>query len=567
MRLRRSAPRALALLVALAAGSTRPARAADPDVPGFAVTTYADVATAGQLSFDAGGFLFCGNGGGPTGAEAVPIRRVHPGGSPVDDYPSIDDPDGALVDLDGSISGTAGAVLVCGGIDSTGTSKISAILPDESVITVSPVSGVMQNPNFMARGRDGLLLSDSSSQKIFEFIPPGPPAILINSPAVPVHILVDAADRIIVSHGDGSIRIWDADGNLVDDQFATGLGNGPPIAVGNGGDFGTDLYVFHVETGELVRVAPDRTATVVGSGLPTSSGGMTFGPDHALYISDYANGHVLRVARATVEAFFLPKKVKAKFDADDATRSTLVATGSFDTGPDEPNFASATTLDVGGVHVAAGGLARNGRSFGFVQDGVTFSLTPNPYGSSRAKFKLRYAGDLTGQVLPDGALALHFSDGVITDAQGTVKLQDGTFVGGKVRGALVDPNLFVVRAHAILKGPGKDQLVVIVGLATSGETPAEASDLTLNFADRLATTIPAAQFQRKGDSDVFSGSAGGVTKAVVDYAREQITIAGKGLDLGDFAQGGNPVQIEVVLGADARSVGVRMGRKGALMKY
>jgi hypothetical protein len=54
---------------------------------------------------------------------------------------------------------------------------------------------------------------------------------------------------------------------------------------------------------------------------------------------------------------------------------------------------------------------------------------------------------------------------------------------------------------------------------------------------------------------------------VLDYARESIFIAGKKLDLGSFAQGGNPVRISVKLGDDERAVLVRMSRKGTLMKY
>ena len=567
--MRRTIGWAISALVLGAFVAASPLRAvAEPAMPGFEITTYANLTGPESLVFDAAGNLYCGQGiPGGNGGESVPIPRIAPGGSSVTAYgPAIPDPDGVLVDADGSISGISGALLVCGD-PGNGQGQIVAIRPDQTLATVSAASPVMENPNFMARGRDGVLITDSSTQKVYVFTPPGPPTIFINSPSVPLHIVVDPTNRVFVSHGDGTVRIWDADGNVVDAAFGTGLGNGPPIALARGGDFGTDLYALHQETGELVRIAPDRTATVVGTGFPSSAGGMTFGPDGALYVADFQNGAVLRVAPKAIEAFFLPKKVKAKVNTSDASRSTLVATGSFDTGPEAPDFASTTTLDVGGVHVTSNALTQKGRSFGFVQDGVTFSITPNPYGSSRAKFKLKYVGDLGGKVGLDEPLELHFTDAVITDARGTVNLQGGAFTGGKVRGALVDPNLFVVRAHAILKGPGKDVLVVIVGLATDGATPAEASDLSLAFGDRFGATIPAAQFVRDGDTDAYTGATGGVTKAVVDYAREQITITGKGLSLGDFDQGANAIRINVGLGSDARGVSVRMGRKGALMKY
>jgi hypothetical protein len=271
-------------------------------------------------------------------------------------------------------------------------------------------------------------------------------------------------------------------------------------------------------------------------------------------------------APPAITSFFLPKKVTAKVDAKDVSKSTLVAGGIFDTGPDVPDFASATTLDVGGLHFDIPGLTAAGKGFAFTGNGVSFVLAPNPYGSSRAKFKLKFTGDLTGRVSLDGPLVLRFAN-AITDGGGTVELGRGVFGLGKVRGALVEPNLFVVRAHATLKGAGKDALTVIVGLATGGQVPPGAADLTVGFADRLSQTIPAASFVRKGTTDQFSGNAGGITKVVVDYSREQISITGKGLDLGAFAQGGNPVLITVGLGGDLRAVEVRMGRIGNLMKY
>ena len=60
---------------------------------------------------------------------------------------------------------------------------------------------------------------------------------------------------------------------------------------------------------------------------------------------------------------------------------------------------------------------------------------------------------------------------------------------------------------------------------------------------------------------------GGVTKVVVNYARETIAVAGSGLDLGTFAQSGNAVTVAIAIGSDARAVQVRMARKGAGLKY
>src|SRR5687768_13316608 len=180
----------VALGCALCAGSPRPGFA-EPAAAGFDVTVYADVPAPVSLSFDASGALFTGRDvpGDPGGGATVRIHRIGPGGAPVEEFgdAGIPDPDGALVDLDGSISGFAGAVLVCGAA-AGGNGQLVAVKPDGTIVTVSAPSSVMQNPNYMARGRDGLLITDNCHNKVFEFNPPGPPTILIDSPASPLFI-------------------------------------------------------------------------------------------------------------------------------------------------------------------------------------------------------------------------------------------------------------------------------------------------------------------------------------------------------------------------------------------
>lgn len=287
--------------------------------------------------------------------------------------------------------------------------------------------------------------------------------------------------------------------------------------------------------------------------------------------SDDASGSVtLRVHQSdavpVIESFFLPKKVTAKFNAAAPGKSTLVAIGILDTGPNAPDLASAASIDVGGVHVDVPGLVSSKKGFTYDAQGLSLVVKPNPYGSSRAKFNLKYTGDLTGKVAANGPLVFQFANAA-ADGGCQVALAGGAFGLGRVRGALIEPNLFVVRARAELKGPGKDALSMIVGLATGGTTPAQAADLTVGFGDALSATIPSASFRRKGDVDTFTGDVGGVTKVVVDYARELIAVTGKGLTLGTFAEGGNSVLLSVGLGNDARAVRVRMGRIGGTMKY
>jgi hypothetical protein len=290
----------------------RPALA-QPVVPGFNVETYGTAAGAESLSFDASGALFVGRGlFGGTGAETQKIHRIPPGGGAGVEYgdSAIPDPDGVLVDLDGSISGTVGAVVVCG--DSLGSNgQIVAVLPNESLVTPHAASGVLSNPNYMRRGRDGVLISDSANQAIYEFVPPGPPVVLIPSPAVPGHLAVDALDRIYVSHADGVVRQYDADGALLNGSFA-GVGSGQlPLAVAPGGAFGTDLYLLSPASGELFRIFSDGSSVVVGTGFPASVGGLEFGPDGALYVSVFDAGEVLRIA-PPLDAFLCYKAKSTK---------------------------------------------------------------------------------------------------------------------------------------------------------------------------------------------------------------------------------------------------------------
>ncbi len=278
-------PVGLALFAAGAAGGV-------PDVPGFVVEIYADVPGPVELDFDASGNLFCGRDiPGTGGHDSVKIHRVGPGGTPVVEYGAsvIRDPDAVLVDRDGSISGTAGAVVVCGDGGSGG--KIVAVLPDESIVTLHE-SYTMSNPSASARGRDGLLLSDWTLGKVYEYAPPGPPTVLIGSPGT---LAVHPDDRIFVCHDDGVVRVYDADGALLDGSFAT-LSTESPMAFGTGGAFGTDLYAVKRDSGELVRIAPDGTPTVIGTGFPTGTFGIEFGPDGALYAADFEGGRVLRIA-------------------------------------------------------------------------------------------------------------------------------------------------------------------------------------------------------------------------------------------------------------------------------
>lgn len=175
-------------------------------------------------------------------------------------------------------------------------------------------------------------------------------------------------------------------------------------------------------------------------------------------------------------------------------------------------------------------------------------------------------GDLTGKVALDGPLTLRFTQGAV-DGRGDVTLSHGAYALGRVRGALVAPNLYLARAKAAIKGGGKDAFALVVGLATDGTTPAAAADVTVRLGDTFTATVPAGSFTRQGDKYVFKGAVGGVSSIVADYKRETISVAAKGIDLGAFTDGPQAVLVSIALGSDRRDVRLRMVKKGHALRY
>ncbi len=271
-----------------------------------------------------------------------------------------------------------------------------------------------------------------------------------------------------------------------------------------------------------------------------------------------------------IDSFFLPKSVVEKVNAKNPAKTTLTVSGFFDTGSKTVDLTAAATLDVGGLHVSVPGFTKsaNGKQYAYSASGLTFTIVPAPTGSSKATFTLKRTGDLSGLLPVDGDVSLHFTNAAV-DSKGDVKVAKGKYVLGKVRGALVAPNLYVASAKATVKGGGKDALTLVVGLATNGQTPASASDLTVKFGGTLSRTIPAAKFAKTGDKFTFKGDASvpGITSVVLDYMKETITLKGKSLDLGAFSDGANAVEIDVSLGSDSRAVVVRAVKKKTALSY
>jgi hypothetical protein len=281
---------------------------------------------------------------------------------------------------------------------------------------------------------------------------------------------------------------------------------------------------------------------------------------------DVLIGELESVIEEPGASWILPKRVVLKLNERDPTRSKVVVSGFCDLGLGAADLTAAATLEVGGLDIDVPGMVAKGKKFSHKDGSPKVTFKASKSGSSLAKFKMTVTADLTGLVDPESELTMRFA-GAGVDGTGTVRLTKGKYALGKVRGALVEPGLYLAKAKAAVKGAGKDKLALTLGLTTDGTTPAAASDLSIGFGDHVAVTIPAAEFTRNGDRYEFRGDADGITKVVIDYARETITVKGKGMDLGTVPEGPVEVDVSVGLGAESRAVRVRMVRSGSALRY
>ncbi len=277
---------------------------AQPVVTNATRSVYARVTDPLRITFAPDGTLFVGrdNGGSGGGSgDAIKIHRIAPGGSPVTEFGNvaIADPDAVAYDASGKISGTAGAVIV-GGASGSGRGKLSSILPDGTVTTLFGPSSSMPNPGdlvFDAAGR--LLLVEGDAGNVW-VMTNATPVVLISGLTEPSSIAVDALGRIVLSFSsEERLSLYSATGILLSNSFVTAK-SGSPLARGPGGMWGTGLYYLD-PNGKLMTVDTNGNKTSVGSRFDeTAVEDLKFGPDGALYASDFDNDRIFRFAQPAV---------------------------------------------------------------------------------------------------------------------------------------------------------------------------------------------------------------------------------------------------------------------------
>lgn len=267
-----------------------PARKPSAPLPtlceGLHASVYANVAEPMKLSFAPDGALYVGRQGGNDR-----IHRVAPGGAPVAEFgPPQSDPDAVLFDASGRISGHRDSVLVGGG------GILAAIFRDQASAVIFSGSFDVDDMKFDRNGR--LVFSDDAPRVLVS--DGSPPAVLFSTPSRPGSIAIDDDNRIFVALADGTIRVYNPDGTVADDAFATGMaGLDAYLAFRPGeGGFGKALYVLN--GAELLRFSRRGEPTTIGAGFsigPSSGTGFVFGPDKALYLSEYANNRILKIEK------------------------------------------------------------------------------------------------------------------------------------------------------------------------------------------------------------------------------------------------------------------------------
>jgi len=272
-------------------------------VPGFTVQNYVSgIPKPYRLAFSPDGVLYVGNNTNvaPEWADRVPV-----GGDSFSPYGTTpySDPDAVAFDETGSVSGTPWSLIVGRGL-SGGTGSLIAVLPNQSVVDIE-ASSLLGNPDDLVLDRTGrMLITDFSGGKsVLAKSGLGNSSVLFTTPTRPVTIAVDANNNIYTSADDGDISVHTPTGMLLNPAFLTGLPDAP-LDFGPGGCWGTDLYTVNNTTHELLRVAPNGVASVIGTGFGQVVD-IAFSPDSLLYLSMYNDSTVLRVSPSPPSPFTL----------------------------------------------------------------------------------------------------------------------------------------------------------------------------------------------------------------------------------------------------------------------
>lgn len=247
-----------------------------------------------------------------------------------------------------------------------------------------------------------------------------------------------------------------------------------------------------------------------------------------------------------VPGAFLPTSLKLKRSAREAERSTLSLSGQADVGTKPVDFSSALTVRVGTLVLTAPSLDRTGRKEVWRHDepGLRIQLTPRA-DTSRVDVLVKRTGDL-GALPEDGGLDLVVQGDAVSGAA-AVEVAGGTFRLGSRSGELVAPLVHPMSLAAKVPD-GKSHTFTLICALAGASAPAVPVEVTVRLGE-FTETVPAAAFRVVRGKYVYAAPKPGVTNVIVDPAKERVTVSGKGVDLGPFVPGANPVDVRIAVGA------------------
>ncbi len=438
---------------------------------------------------------------------------------------------------DVALRSTGGAISLLG--DSTVAAPLGALdLRASSSVAAAADAGVAQGPLPALDGASILIAAGAGGVSLV--------ADPITSHAGAFTAIADGAAHVgsqVTAFGTLSVQSVSESVDVSGQTFSTGT---------VGGKSGDVL----VETFAGSRTAIDaRNATIRSGDHPTASGDVT--------LRIHAPG------AAASGGAIVPIRAKAKAKQGDPLRTQLKINGVIDTGAASVDLTGASHLTVGDLEFDLQ-LTADSRGRPTHRDAnLTLRLTPSKAKSSRVAFSLKVVGDVRGflDASHDGAVGLRLTRGGL-DAVGTVRLVGGAFADGARPGARIAPLLHVAKAHATVKPGAKDTLDLVLGFTTTGAPPSSAPDVTVSFGS-FGVTLPASSFTSLGGGRFEAKDASkAVQSLVLDYAAETVTLRARKAELGDVAAGATlPVACGLTLGADARTVTIRVAHRGSALIY
>jgi hypothetical protein len=241
----------------------------------------------------------------------------------------------------------------------------------------------------------------------------------------------------------------------------------------------------------------------------------------------------------------------------------LTVTGEFDVGGRGVSLAAAASFGVGQESVAVPAFTAAGKGFAYTATGVHAQLTPGK-GTSRVAFVLQVDDTLVTMPAPDGLLTISYTNGDFR-AVGTVLLGGDGFKPPKL-GQYVEPPFNLVSVTAALKDGAKDALSIKAAFRASGAVPGAAPDLHVRFGT-YDVRIPAADFTLSGSKWLVREKSLGSRSITFDYAKGTITIVMKGIELGGYPSGPNPVRVTVEFPGAYFDDTPQMASTGKSVKY